>query len=212
MYGTLVSKTGEVVVGGNVVGAKIHAKGESVSVEGRTSNSVIYAYGAEVRLKKADTSVIFGKNVIIEEATSCYVIADYAEVGNSAGSFIGTKHVKIGSSDSKNGTGTVVILEIPDLEVRLQEIQREKDNLQKIRSDIDQKKGDQEKIKAAYRTITSEEAVMEFMKKRKESETLKSENKPVPAELAKFVTDQSLVLRPKFDALSKLSKASKAYD
>lgn len=118
VYGTIYSKSGEVVVKGNVMNGKIFAQGTSVKMDGNlVSNARIDAPGATVELKNGENSVITAKKVVVSGSVrNCTVLADEVVImGQSTGSSIGTKKIAIKSCDSSGGNDTVITLEVPHM-------------------------------------------------------------------------------------------------
>lgn len=117
------------------------------------SHSRIEANRAKVTIRYAENSIIFGREVRIEDARNCVIVAEDVQIGHSISSSVVAKRAEI----RKSGDDTVLTVEISDpvylgsLVDRLEKAREEElAKLNELRNDpvfvafIDQKKKIQE--------------------------------------------------------------------
>jgi len=96
VYGHLLSRGGEIVLRGNLVGGSARNANGGVRVLGVASKATIQAAKGEIVLARAENCVISGARIRIESAINCEILGDEIEVGHAEGGAIAGRRVKIG--------------------------------------------------------------------------------------------------------------------
>lgn len=214
VYGTVNSKSGSVVVEGNLMNGKIFAKGHSVTLNGKVaSNSRIEAPDAEVTLEYAENCVIIGKKVTIKRARNCTILAEDAEVGESEGSSIGTKraHVLV-SKASSNGDDTVITLEIPDIEELSKPLQDVIDMLKERETGLTANR--QKRLIFAKRLseLKEDPLVKKFVEQNKKVKEFQAKGGTLTPEQAKGFQDMKIAIAPKITMINNAAVLIKQLD
>ncbi|HLP97280.1 MAG TPA: flagellar assembly protein A [Sideroxyarcus sp.] len=115
VYGDIVSQGGSVLLEKNLSGGSARCYGGEITSNGRTLNSVIEARDGRVALKYAESCLIMGETVAVEQAVNCEIVATNVELGAAEGCAIAGKTVGIGSSAACRGRETLVSMLVPDL-------------------------------------------------------------------------------------------------
>ncbi len=137
VHGVVRSVRGNVKITGNLVGSgsatesdrngSITCLAGNVDVTGLVSDARIVAKNGTVTVNKGGSvrnSVIIAKNVVIaENAVRCHIAAsESVTIGISEGCGIIAKSVKIGVATASKDSATAVVIEIPDLSARIEEL------------------------------------------------------------------------------------------
>lgn len=115
VYGSLISRSGTITLKQNISkGKAINPQGKIV-VEGRASSVLIEAPGGEIHLHTAEGCTISGKQVTVENAVRCQIVAEVLEIGVAEGCAVAAKTIKIGKTDARKNAEAIVSICIPDL-------------------------------------------------------------------------------------------------
>lgn len=115
VYGSLVSQDGNIRIEGNLSGGSAETLGGDIALGGRVSRAVVRAREGAVTAKYCESSTIVGKNVWVEQAVNCEIVADEVFAESLEGCMIAAKKIKIVSADERRGRETSVTVLIPDL-------------------------------------------------------------------------------------------------
>lgn len=116
VFGSLVSKGGNIVVKGNLTGGGAESLGGNITV-GRASRAVIRAHDGTITAQYCENCTLIGRTIHVEQAVNCELIATELHAEAVEGCMIAAESVRItGSTESKNRE-TFITMMIPDLSV-----------------------------------------------------------------------------------------------
>ncbi len=115
VFGAVVSTGGKIHFKKNLMGGSATNREGDVIIDGLASNSRIHAGYGTVSLKRAENSLIVGKQVIVEHAVNCTILGEAIEIEVSEGSAIAGSAVSIKTASPRKGNPTIVSLLLPDL-------------------------------------------------------------------------------------------------
>lgn len=116
VFGSVISSGGRVLLKQNLVGGSATNHNGDIAIEGLVSNAVVQAKLGEVVIRRAENSVIIGRNIRIESAIKCDILADEAvQIDSSEGCAVAAKSVRIGSARARQDRETVISVLLPDL-------------------------------------------------------------------------------------------------
>jgi uncharacterized protein len=116
VFGNIKSSGGVVVLGRNLVGGSVlNAKG-SIRIAGVASGSTIQCREGEVRIDgRAESCVITGSKIVIEEASNCEIFGDEVEVKLAIGCAVSGRKVVIESAGPRRNSEMVVYVQVKDV-------------------------------------------------------------------------------------------------
>lgn len=116
VFGSVISSGGRIVLKQNLVGGAATNHNGDIVIEGLVSSATVQAKQGRVVIRRAENSVIIGRNVEIESAIKCDILAeDEAVIGSAEGCAIAARSVKIGTAAQRQGRETIVSVLLPDL-------------------------------------------------------------------------------------------------
>lgn len=137
VYGTLLSRGGDIRIDGNIVKAKAASPGGSITVQGRASQAELRAVDGRIELPVAEGCTLIASRVRIERAYNCEIIAEEVEAEHLEGCAVAALSIAIGSSLNRRDAETAVSVLVPQFaEFRALEKQLggELDKLEQVRA------------------------------------------------------------------------------
>ena len=122
VYGHLHSHGGLILLERNLVGGAAFNEHGDVRVAGVASGSVVQALSGEVRLQRAESCVIAGTRVVIDQASNCEIIADEVVIELAEGCAVAARTIRIGSAGPRKQVEMLVFPLVPDLSALEQKI------------------------------------------------------------------------------------------
>ena len=122
VYGHLHSHGGLILLERNLVGGAAFNEHGDVRVAGVASGSVVQALSGEVRLQRAESCVIAGTRVVIDQASNCEIIADEVVIELAEGCAVAARTIRIGSAAPRKQVEMLVFPLVPDLSALEQQI------------------------------------------------------------------------------------------
>ncbi len=122
VYGHLHSHGGLILLERNLVGGAAFNEHGDVRVAGVASGSVVQALSGEVRLQRAESCVIAGTRVVIDQASNCEIIADEVIIELAEGCAVAARTIRIGSAGPRKQVEMLVFPLVPDLSALEQQI------------------------------------------------------------------------------------------
>ena len=122
VYGHLHSHGGLILLERNLVGGAAFNEHGDVRVAGVASGSVVQALSGEVRLQRAESCVIAGTRVVIDQASNCEIIADEVVIELAEGCAVAARTIRIGSAGPRKQVEMLVFPLVPDLSALEQQI------------------------------------------------------------------------------------------
>ncbi|MBY0577683.1 MAG: FapA family protein [Burkholderiales bacterium] len=125
VFGAVVSAGGKIHFKKNLVGGSATNHDGDITIDGLASNAIMHAKYGTICLKRAENSMIIGKNLIIESAINCTILGETIRIEISEGCAIAGKEVRITASGPRKENQTLVSMLLPDLsgfDVRIAEI------------------------------------------------------------------------------------------
>jgi hypothetical protein len=95
VFGSLVSRGGNILLHANLVGGSAHNKCGDIRVLGVASGAILQAEEGAVVLARAENCVVSGSRVTIAHAVNCEVIGDEVNIGQAEGSAVAGRRVTI---------------------------------------------------------------------------------------------------------------------
>ena len=116
VFGNINSTGGTIILGSNLVGGSAYnAKGD-IKVKGVASGSTLHTRDGEIRIAgRAESCVIVGTRVIIEEASNCEILADEVKIGLAEGCAVAARHIEIESAGPRKQSEMLVLVQVPDM-------------------------------------------------------------------------------------------------
>ena len=116
--GEIISSEGFIDIQGNVNSGRLTALSGDIQVQGFvTMNSRIESLKGEIRVNKAENSLIIGKNVFVQSAVNCLIVGEEITVGTVQSSKIAGLSVSIDLSEPSGAKGENTQVIIPILDV-----------------------------------------------------------------------------------------------
>lgn len=116
VFGSLVSKGGNIVVKGNLTGGGAESLGGNITV-GRASRAVIRAQDGTITAQYCENCTLIGRIIHVEHAVNCELIATELHAEAVEGCMIAAESVRITSSTESKNRETFITMVIPDLSV-----------------------------------------------------------------------------------------------
>ena len=115
VFGRVVSSGGRIHLLQNLVGGSATNQDGDVEIEGLASNATIYAKAGEVRLGRAENSLIVGRNVIVEHAINCTMVGESLDIATMEGCAIAGKSIRVGKAGPRKENHSTISVLVPDL-------------------------------------------------------------------------------------------------
>jgi hypothetical protein len=95
VFGSLVSRGGNILLHANLVGGSAHNKRGDIRVLGVASGAIVQAEDGAVVLERAENCVVSGTRITIAHAVNCEVFGDEVHIGQAEGSAVAGRRVTI---------------------------------------------------------------------------------------------------------------------
>jgi hypothetical protein len=95
VFGSLVSRGGNILLHANLVGGSAHNKCGDIRVLGVASGAILQAENGAIVLERAENCVVSGSRITIGHAVNCEVIGDEVNIGQAEGSAIAGRRVTL---------------------------------------------------------------------------------------------------------------------
>jgi uncharacterized protein len=115
VFGNIVSNGGLVLLKRNLVGGNASNAQGDICIEGVSSGATLIAPEGCIRVKKAESSLLIAREVHIEEAIRCDILAEKIVIENVESSALAGRQLEITHARSTHGIDNVFSLLIPDL-------------------------------------------------------------------------------------------------
>ena len=172
VFGAVISKGGILKIGGNVLQGEVRNADGPIEVGGFASKAFFESKKGEVRLKRAENSVIIAKKLVLQEARNCMVVADEVEITMLQNCVVAGKAISVGRVALKSGISerseNVFVLEVPDLAELAQLMDEERAAIKEMERNQAPKKSELEKKLARSNElmeIPSVKSYLEYAKK-----------------------------------------------
>ena len=117
VFGTVLSKGGDILIEGNIVGGKAVSPRGSVVITGRASQASVEAEGGEIRIKLAEGCSIIGTRVSVERAVNCEIIAETLEVEQMESCAVAARSMRVGVTSTRKEAENLLSVLVPELSV-----------------------------------------------------------------------------------------------
>lgn len=200
VFGNIVSRGGAILLNRNLVGGSAHNERGDIRVKGVASNAVIQTRQGEVVLGRAESCVISGTRVVIEDAANCEIIADEVVIIHAQGCAVAGRRVTIESAGPRRQNEMVVHVLQPD-SARMIEV------IGLMEARVDQFRQAAAQRRAQLEALTNQPDVRRYVmlssKIRKKELTLSAEQVPQFQKIAAAVG-------PSLKAIARLTEEAKA--
>lgn len=116
VFGHINSTGGTIVLGANLVGGSAYNVKGDIRVKGVASGSTLHTRDGEIKIAgRAESCVIVGTRVIIEEASNCEILADEVKIGLAEGCAVAARSVVIESAGPRKQSEMLVLVQVPDM-------------------------------------------------------------------------------------------------
>ncbi|MBS1159610.1 MAG: polymerase most-like protein containing domain hydrolase domain and Zn-ribbon domain [Proteobacteria bacterium] len=115
VFGNIVSQGGEVLLKHNLVGGSASNAAGDISVEGVCSGATLLAPAGCLHLKKAENCLLIGREVHIDQARCCDILADRIVIANAESCAIAGHQVEVVQARNAREVENVFSLLVPDL-------------------------------------------------------------------------------------------------
>lgn len=114
VYGTLLSSGGNIVLEDNLAGGCARSPGGSITVKRRASNATLEAWDGSVDVSYAENCLIIGREVTIEHAINCDILAEKIQADLLEGCSVTGLEIEVSNSDARKDIETLVTMLVPD--------------------------------------------------------------------------------------------------
>jgi hypothetical protein len=114
VFGSVVSKGGDVHLCANLAGGSISNQGGSVRVDGRVSRATIDARDSEVEAGYAESSSFVVGKLKLGRAVACEIVAEEVDIDEAVGCSIAARRINIRRAGSRRDVDCLVSLCLPD--------------------------------------------------------------------------------------------------
>jgi hypothetical protein len=114
VFGNIVSTGGTVRLKQNLVGGSASNDDGDIVVEGVASGATLIAPHGCVTLKRADNCTIIARQVVIERATLCDIVADALSLELAEACAAAARNIQVQSARMRKEIGNVFLLLLPD--------------------------------------------------------------------------------------------------
>ncbi len=148
VFGIVSSRGGVILLKRNLVGGMaLNQKGDIV-IEGVASGATLHTQNGEIRLKRAESCVIIGTGVFIEQASNCDILADHVEIGLAEGCAVAAKAINIERAAPRKQSEMLGFVMIPDQGEFRAKIGVLTSKVEEMQAGINKMIGESEKLKA----------------------------------------------------------------
>ncbi|MES2741431.1 MAG: flagellar assembly protein A [Pseudomonadota bacterium] len=117
VFGSIVSRGGDIVLSSNLVGGSAHNADGNIRVGGVASGAVLQSKLGEVNVARAENCVISGSKVVIGQAFNCEILGDEVVVRAAQGCAIAGRRIAIEQAGPRKQSEMIVLPLVPDLTV-----------------------------------------------------------------------------------------------
>ncbi|QSA97135.1 flagellar assembly protein A [Methylococcus sp. EFPC2] len=189
VFGGVISKGGVVKVRGNVLKGQVRNADGPIEIGGFASHAHIESTQGEVRLSRAENSVIRARTVVLDEIRNCIVVGDTIEIGSLQNCLVGGKAISVGRAGLKPGLSgrdeNVFVLEVPDLADLGRHIDEESGAIAEAELAVTAKKAEFEKNSARYGEVVATPAVRSYLENAKKVKEFQAKGGVLTAEQSK---------------------------
>jgi hypothetical protein len=114
VFGNIVSRGGTILLNSNMVGGSAHNARGDIRVKGVASGSVLQTSLGEVVIHRAESCIISGTKVTIEQAANCEIMADEVVIVQAEGCSIAARKVSIESAGPRKQSEMQIFAMEPD--------------------------------------------------------------------------------------------------
>jgi len=216
VFGAVFSKGGTVQIGGNVSGGEIRNADGPVEVAGFASHAHIEAHQGEVRLQRAENSVIRARSAILGELRNCTVVAGHIEIGKLQNCLIAGTEVSVGTAAIKPGVSerdeNVVVLEVPDLAEFERGLAEKARAIAGTAQALAERRGEITKKRTRYGEIMGLPAMQAYLDHSRKAKEMRDGGRSPSPEQARLLLLERNGLLHELTEVSELSSAVKALD
>ena len=116
VFGHINSTGGTIVLGANLVGGSAYNVKGDIRVAGVASGSTLHARDGEIHIAgRAESCIIVGTRVVIEEASNCEILADEVTIGLAEGCAVAGRRIAIESAGPRKQSEMIVLVQVPDM-------------------------------------------------------------------------------------------------
>lgn len=116
VFGQINSTGGTILLGSNLVGGGAYNVKGDIRIKGVASGSTIHTRGGTIKIAgRAESCVIVGTRVEIEEASNCEILADEVKIGMAEGCAVAARKVDIESAGPRKQSEMLVLVQVPDM-------------------------------------------------------------------------------------------------
>jgi hypothetical protein len=223
VFGHINSTGGTIVLGANLVGGSAYNVKGDIRVKGVASGSTLHTRDGEIKIVgRAESCVIVGTRVTIEEASNCEILADEVKIGLAEGCAVAARSIAIESAGPRKQSEMLVLVQVPDMgpiNGEIAELNAKIDALEHLRQQF---KDEAEQITAipqvrGYMTLTAQMRKGELTLTPEQAPQLKKMAAAVDPQLKtvghllqkmKAAESQQLVRRAQIDELRKQKLAA----
>ncbi|MEI6412670.1 MAG: flagellar assembly protein A [Pseudomonadota bacterium] len=213
VFGTVISKGGILKIGGNVSNGEVRNAGGLIEIDGFAANACLESRNGEVRLKRAENTVIRAKKAVLQEIRNCTVVADTIEIIRLQNSVVAGKSVSVGSAGLKPGLSerdeNVFVLEIPDLAELAKNLEGEALAIAEVERFLTLKRADVEKKRIRYDALTEIPSVKGYLENSRKVKALQEKGRTLTPEQLKAFAYQRSKITAELTEMAEISKALK---
>lgn len=114
VFGNIVSRGGTITLNGNLVGGTASNAAGNIALKGVASAAVLQTRDGEIRIGRADNSIVSGTRVVIEHAANCEIIADEVVIVRAEGCAVAARKISIESAGPRKQSEMSVFVLLPD--------------------------------------------------------------------------------------------------
>jgi len=116
VFGNIKSSGGAVVLGRNLVGGSVVNARGTVRIAGVASGATIQCLDGEVHIDgRAESCVISGKRIVVEEASNCEIFGDEVEMMLAVGCAVSGRKIVIESAGPRKNSEMFVYVQVKDV-------------------------------------------------------------------------------------------------
>lgn len=146
VFGKVISNGGTIHLKKKLSGDCAINRAGDIVVEGLVTNAEVRACKGSVTIKRAENSLIIGKNVTVLQAVKCDILGEQVEVKSSEGSAIAGRKLKVDKAQAHQGRQSIISVLIPDVFDFEQKIGAITQDIAELGSVIDEKAQEEAKL------------------------------------------------------------------
>ncbi len=114
VFGKIVSRGGTIALRRNLMGGSAVNADGGIRIGGTAANAVLQTKQGDIAILFAQSCVITGSRVTIEEAANCEIVADEVVIGTASGCAIAARSIVIGSAGPRKQSEMLLFALMPD--------------------------------------------------------------------------------------------------